>query len=159
MSSIGTLAFGRYIGIDYFGAQTPTSSLKGLRVYMADRASSPVEVPPPPSPRKSCLTSSIPGQEERNPMNQNNETRCAFCGSERYETRMVEYLYRHDGEYLLVPRVPAEVCLNCGMSYYDGTVLEKIEQWFFAIKNKTAAPDRCIEVPIKELSFEEPVEA
>jgi hypothetical protein len=45
-------AFTRYIGIDYSGAQTPTASLKGLRVYMADRALPPAEVPPPPSPRK-----------------------------------------------------------------------------------------------------------
>jgi len=44
--------FERYIGIDYSGAETPTSSLKGLRVYMADRASQPIEVQPPPSPRK-----------------------------------------------------------------------------------------------------------
>ena len=44
--------FDRDIGIDYSGAQTPTSSLTGLRVYMADRASPPIEVPPPPSPRK-----------------------------------------------------------------------------------------------------------
>lgn len=44
--------FDRYIGIDYSGAQTPTTSLKGLRVYLADRKASPVEVPPPPSPRK-----------------------------------------------------------------------------------------------------------
>lgn len=42
----------RYIGIDYSGAETPTSSLRGLRVYMGDRASPPVEVLPPPSPRK-----------------------------------------------------------------------------------------------------------
>ena len=40
------------IGIDYSGAQTPTSSLKGLRVYMSDRKLPPVEVQPPPSPRK-----------------------------------------------------------------------------------------------------------
>lgn len=46
------LTFARYIGIDYSGAETPTASLKGLRVYMADRASPPVEVMPPPSPRK-----------------------------------------------------------------------------------------------------------
>jgi len=52
MSGIGTRSFDRYIGIDYSGAQTPTSSLKGLRVYLADRASSPVEVYPPASPRK-----------------------------------------------------------------------------------------------------------
>jgi hypothetical protein len=31
--------FERYIGIDYSGAQTPRSSLKGLRVYEADRSS------------------------------------------------------------------------------------------------------------------------
>ena len=45
-------SFHRYIGIDYSGAQTPTTSLKGLRVYLADRQTSPEEVPPPPSPRK-----------------------------------------------------------------------------------------------------------
>ena len=27
--------FARHIGIDYSGAETPTASLKGLRVYMA----------------------------------------------------------------------------------------------------------------------------
>ena len=45
-------AFARYIGIDYSGAETPTASLKGLRVYMADRSLPPIEVMPPPSPRK-----------------------------------------------------------------------------------------------------------
>jgi hypothetical protein len=45
-------AFDRYVGIDYSGAQTPTSSLKGLRVYVASQASPPVEIQPPPSPRK-----------------------------------------------------------------------------------------------------------
>ena len=44
--------FERYVGIDYSGAQTPTSSLKGLRVYIADRATPPFEIEPPPSPRK-----------------------------------------------------------------------------------------------------------
>ncbi|HTU71673.1 MAG TPA: hypothetical protein VMF11_15330 [Candidatus Baltobacteraceae bacterium] len=59
--------FERYIGIDYSGAQTPTSSLKGLRVYQASRGSVTAEVPPPPSPRKhwtrkgvaECLVSSL----------------------------------------------------------------------------------------------------
>lgn len=45
-------AFARYIGIDYSGAQTPSASLPGLRVYMAGDGDPPVEVPPPPSPRK-----------------------------------------------------------------------------------------------------------
>jgi len=44
--------FKQYIGIDYSGAQTPTSSLKGIRVYKADSATLPSEVQSPPSPRK-----------------------------------------------------------------------------------------------------------
>ena len=44
--------FIRYIGIDYSGAETPTSSLSGLRVYEADTEHDPFEVPPPPSFRK-----------------------------------------------------------------------------------------------------------
>jgi hypothetical protein len=44
--------FEHYLGIDYSGAETPTSSLKGLRVYASTPASSALEVLPPPSPRK-----------------------------------------------------------------------------------------------------------
>ena len=44
--------FSRYIGIDYSGAQTPTTSLPGLRIYLATVDSSPTEIFPPPSPRK-----------------------------------------------------------------------------------------------------------
>jgi hypothetical protein len=44
--------FNRYIGIDYSGAETPDSSLKGLRVYEAGRKALPMEIEPPPSPRK-----------------------------------------------------------------------------------------------------------
>ena len=44
--------FARTIGIDYSGAQTPTASLKGLRVYLTEGDGPPSEVHPPPSPRK-----------------------------------------------------------------------------------------------------------
>lgn len=44
--------FSRYIGIDYSGAQTPTRSLPGLRVYSATQTQPPREIPPPLSPRK-----------------------------------------------------------------------------------------------------------
>ena len=46
------MQFAHTIGIDYSGAQTPKSSLKGLRVYVADRMTTPEEVEPPRSPRK-----------------------------------------------------------------------------------------------------------
>jgi hypothetical protein len=45
-------AFQRHIGIDYSGAETPTSGLKGLRVYEAGPEFEPQEVLPPPGPRK-----------------------------------------------------------------------------------------------------------
>ena len=44
--------FVRYIGIDYSGAKTPSASLTGLRIYLAEGDAAPVEIPPPPSPRK-----------------------------------------------------------------------------------------------------------
>jgi hypothetical protein len=44
--------FKRYLGIDYSGAKTPTCSLKALRVYSARPSEFPVEVLPPPGPRK-----------------------------------------------------------------------------------------------------------
>ncbi|MGA0845042.1 MAG: hypothetical protein ACO3RV_00750 [Luteolibacter sp.] len=44
--------FARYIGIDYSGAETPKSSLPGLRVYEATPELPPSPVLPPPSPRK-----------------------------------------------------------------------------------------------------------
>jgi hypothetical protein len=47
-----TPIFERYISIDYSGAETPTSSLKGLRVYVSSRSNSSLEVEPPPSSRK-----------------------------------------------------------------------------------------------------------
>jgi hypothetical protein len=44
--------FERYIGIDYSGAETPDSSCRGLRVYVAEDTGSPEQVQPPPSPRR-----------------------------------------------------------------------------------------------------------
>ena len=75
--------------------------------------------------------------------------RCTFCGSDRYEERRIEYLYSHEGQHLLVPNTPVQVCLDCGMVYYDAAVLKEIERRFFAIRDKTEEPDRYIEMPEK----------
>ena len=45
-------AFKRYIGVDYSGAETVDSSLKGLRIFQAVGDAVPDEVMPPPSPRR-----------------------------------------------------------------------------------------------------------
>lgn len=46
------MIFQRYVGIDYSGAETPISSLKGLRVCTAQGKAPPAEVAPPPGPKK-----------------------------------------------------------------------------------------------------------
>ena len=77
------------------------------------------------------------------------KVKCNLCASDRYEERRIEYLYSHQGQYLLVPNTPVVVCLGCGMVYDDAAVLKEIEQRFFAIQNKTERPDRYIEMPEK----------
>ncbi len=72
---------------------------------------------------------------------------CNFCGSDSYEERRIEYLYSHSGEYLLVPNMPVEVCLNCGMVYYDAAVLKEIERRFFAIRQNQEQPERYVQMP------------
>jgi len=72
---------------------------------------------------------------------------CNFCGSDNYEERRIEYLYSHSGEYLLVPNTPVEICLNCGMVYYDAAVLKEIERRFFAIRQNREQPERYIQMP------------
>ena len=44
--------FSRYIGVDYSGAETPTSSLKGLRVFVAEHGRATVQVGPPAGLKK-----------------------------------------------------------------------------------------------------------
>jgi YgiT-type zinc finger domain-containing protein len=74
-------------------------------------------------------------------------TKCNFCGSDQFEERRVEYLYSYKGDYLLVPNTPVEVCVNCGMLYYDAAVLKEIERRFFAIQRKAEEPDLYIQMP------------
>jgi YgiT-type zinc finger domain-containing protein len=77
------------------------------------------------------------------------KVQCNFCGSDRHEERRIEYLYRRGGKYLLVPNTPVEVCLNCGMVYYDAAVLKEIERRSLAIEENQETPDRYINMPEK----------
>ena len=77
------------------------------------------------------------------------EITCNICGSQGYEQRKVDYLYRHRDRYLLVPNTPVEVCLDCGMLYYDAKVLKEIERLFFAIQAQQEEPDCLLSIPSK----------
>ena len=73
--------------------------------------------------------------------------RCTSCGSEDFETRRVEYLYSHQGQYLLVPDTPVRVCQGCGTMFYDAKVLKEIERHFFAIQSHREEPESYIRIP------------
>lgn len=77
---------------------------------------------------------------------------CNFCGSDKYEKRKTDYLYSHQGKYLLIPDMPVEICLECGMIYYEAAALKKVEKQFFSIQQKIEIPDSYVEIPIKSLS-------
>lgn len=74
---------------------------------------------------------------------------CPFCGGAQFQIRRAPYLYEHQGRYLLAPDLPMEICLNCGMEFYDGPALEAVENHFFAIQRREEQPDRIIELPVK----------
>lgn len=72
---------------------------------------------------------------------------CNFCGSLHNHQQHIDYLYSYQGKYLLVPNMPVEICDECGMIYYQATVLQEIERRFFAIQDKKETPDRYITLP------------
>ena len=77
------------------------------------------------------------------------ETLCHICGSTELEERLVEYIYRRRGNYLVVRGVPCQVCLRCGERYYEGTVLLQIERRFKDIYEGHAKPESAVEVPVE----------
>jgi hypothetical protein len=57
--------FERYIGIDYSGAVTADSSCKGLWVYAVEGFGMPVQVQPPPSPRRYLPSEVVLGRPDQ----------------------------------------------------------------------------------------------
>jgi YgiT-type zinc finger domain-containing protein len=77
------------------------------------------------------------------------ETRCHICGYSDFEHRLVDYIYHRRGRYLVVQKVPCEVCLHCGERYYAGTILLEIEQRFKAIYEEHAQPQFAMSIPVE----------
>lgn len=59
-----------------------------------------------------------------------NDFKCSFCGHTRCTSKTTQYIYRHNGEFLVVNNVPCQECDFCGEQYFDAAVLKRIEQDF-----------------------------
>lgn len=83
-------------------------------------------------------------------MNDHENQNCYYCGGKRFEERRVRYIYNRDENNFFVPDMPADVCLNCGMVYYHGPALLKVEQRFKAIYQNKEKPDRYTTLPVMD---------
>ncbi|MDC0834302.1 YgiT-type zinc finger protein [Geitlerinema sp. CS-897] len=72
---------------------------------------------------------------------------CNGCGISRLKERRIDYLYSYQGKHLIVQNTPVEVCLDCRMMYYDGAVLEDIEEQFLAIYEGNKEPESYVSIP------------
>jgi HTH-type transcriptional regulator / antitoxin MqsA len=73
--------------------------------------------------------------------------RCSFCGGELRKAS-VTFSYEENDTYLLVERVPAEVCLKCGERLYTPEVTDTLLQ----IARQPAKPKRTIRVPVYDFT-------
>lgn len=76
--------------------------------------------------------------------------KCYYCGGEAFTERRIEYIYSRQAGSLLVPDMPVDVCLTCGMVYYHGDALLKVEQRFKSIYEHNKAPDRYATLPVMD---------
>ena len=51
-------------------------------------------------------------------------TRCVFCGHKDLQYSQIQYIYRHNGKFLIVNDVPCLQCTYCGEQYFEGHVLK-----------------------------------
>ena len=77
---------------------------------------------------------------------------CNFCGNKNFRIRKVQYIYRHDGKFLIVNDVPCEECEYCGEQYFKADVLKKIENDFMEIHSIGRKPKHVIQIPVEEFA-------
>lgn len=74
---------------------------------------------------------------------------CSFCGNRNVLEKNTQYIYQHQGQFLIVNNVPCEECGFCGERYFKADVLKKIEKDYFAIQSGKRAKQE-LRVPVEE---------
>ncbi len=77
---------------------------------------------------------------------------CNFCGDKNFRKKRVQYIYKHEDNFLIVNNVPCEKCEHCGEQYFKAGVLKKIERDFERIYSLAKRPKKKIEVPVEEFA-------
>ena len=69
---------------------------------------------------------------------------CAVCGCKESQSEVVDEVFKIDEEYVLVERIPAEVCSRCGEQSFTLETAETVRK----MVNKEATPTRSIEMRV-----------
>ena len=75
---------------------------------------------------------------------------CNFCGNKNFRERHVQYIYKHNDQFLVVNNVPCEECEYCGEQYFKAEALKKIEEDFNAIYQSGKKAKKEVKVPVEE---------
>lgn len=78
--------------------------------------------------------------------------KCNFCGNKNFKEKPVQYIYQHDGHFLIVNNVPSEECEFCGEQYFKADDLKKIEKDFKQIFFSGKKSKRLLRVPFEEFA-------
>lgn len=77
---------------------------------------------------------------------------CHFCGNKHFKKTSVQYLYKHDDQFLIVNSVPCVQCEYCGEQYFEANVLKKIEEKFQDIHVHGKQAKKRVQVPIEQFT-------
>ena len=74
---------------------------------------------------------------------------CQFCGNKHIVDTIMEYTYKHDGNYLIIDNVPCKKCEYCGERYFEARVLKQIENEYNNIYSFGKKAQKLITVPVE----------
>lgn len=77
---------------------------------------------------------------------------CNFCGNKNFRKKKVQYIYKHNGHFLVVNNVPCEECEYCGEQYFKSDVLKTIEKEFMKLSSSKKKPKKQLKVPVEEFA-------
>ena len=69
---------------------------------------------------------------------------CHVCGSQDAEQELVDETFRIDGKLILVEKIPAQVCCNCGEVVFSSETAEKVR----LLLQQKAKPEKSIQVNV-----------
>ena len=77
------------------------------------------------------------------------KAKCAFCGHKELQPRQTQYIYRRDGQFLIVDDVPCLQCAYCGEQYFEGNTLRDIEVKFNELHVHGQKASKEVRIPVE----------